>query len=114
MADLGPNPSSINSSDRLDDDNMAKVNVKFYGALVEAAKRQKTTEANASNVRELLTSLANNYGDSFKQKVLDSKGGPQAFINIFVNNTDIRHLKDLETPLNEGDEVLILPAVAGG
>ena len=114
MANLGPNPSSINRSDRLDDDNMARVNVKFYGALVEAAKRQKTTEANASNVRELLTSLANNYGDSFKQKVLDPKGGPQAFINIFVNNTDIRHLKDLETPLNEGDDVLILPAVAGG
>jgi molybdopterin synthase sulfur carrier subunit len=93
---------------------MAKVNVKFYGALVEAAKQQKTAAVNASNVRELLASLADTYGDTFKQRVLDSKGEPQAFVNIFVNNTDIRQLKDLETPLNEGDEVLILPAVAGG
>lgn len=93
---------------------MAKVNVKFYGPLVEAAKQQKTTEVNALNIRELLTNLADTYGDTFKQRVLDSKGGPQAFVNVFVNNTDIRHLKDLETPLNEGDEVLLLPAVAGG
>jgi len=93
---------------------MANVNVKFYGALVEAAKHQKSTQVNASNVRELLNNLAENYGDSFKQKVLDSKGGPQAFVNIFINNTDIRHLKNAETPLNEGDEILILPAVAGG
>lgn len=66
------------------------------------------------NVRELLTILANSYGDTFKQRILDSEGGPQAFVNVFVNNTDIRHLKDIETPLNDGDEVLILPAVAGG
>ena len=93
---------------------MARVNVKLYGALVEAAKQQKTTEVNASNVRELLISLADSFGDSFKQRVLDSKGGTQEFVNVFVNNTDIRHLKDLETPLKEGDEVLILPSVAGG
>jgi molybdopterin synthase sulfur carrier subunit len=114
VANLGLNPSSINLSNRLDDDTMAKVNVKFYGAVIEAAKHQRTAEVNASNVRELLKNLADRYGDSFKEKVLDSKGEPQAFVNIFVNNTDIRHLKDLETPLNEGDEILILPAVAGG
>jgi len=93
---------------------MAKVNVKLYGALVEAAKNQKTTQVNASNVRELLNGLTDSYGETFKQRILDAKGGPQAFVNIFVNNTDIRHLKDLETPLKEGDEVLILPSVAGG
>ncbi len=93
---------------------MGKVNVKFYGAAMDAAKQQAETVVDASSVGELLTKLANHYGDAFKKKVLDSTGGPQAFVNVFVNNTDIRHLKDLETPLREGDEVLILPAVAGG
>jgi molybdopterin converting factor small subunit len=51
---------------------------------------------------------------SFRDEVLDSNGGLQGFVNLFVNNTDIRHLKDCETPLKEGDEVLLLPAVAGG
>lgn len=93
---------------------MGKVNVRFYGAAIEAAKRQTETEVDASSVRELLAKLASNYGDSFKRTVLDSNGGPQEFVNIFVNDTDIRHLKDLETKLEEGDVVLILPAVAGG
>lgn len=93
---------------------MGKVMVKFYGAAIEAAKRQAETQIDASSVRELLAKLSENYGDSFKQKVLDSNGAPQAFVNVFVNNTDIRHLEELETLLKDGDEVLILPAVAGG
>lgn len=93
---------------------MGKVTVKFYGVAVEAAKRDKETVTDASTVRELLAKLSDNYGDTFRQKVLDGKGGPQAFVNVLVNNTDIRHLKDLETPLNDGDKVLILPVVAGG
>jgi len=93
---------------------MGKVSVKFFGAAIEAARRQTETEVDASNVQELLNRLAEDFGDAFKQKVLDSRGGPQSFVNVFVNDKDIRHLKDLETPLNDGDEVLILPAVAGG
>lgn len=86
----------------------------FFGAALEAARRQSETEVDAPNVRDLLNRLANNFGDSFKQKILDAEGGLQPFVNVFVNNTDIRHLRDLETQLNDGDEVLILPAVAGG
>lgn len=93
---------------------MGTVTVMFFGAIIDAAKRQKETQVSASSVRELLTKLSEDFGEPFKQKVLESDGKPQAFVNIFVNNTDIRHLKELETPLNEGDEVLILPAVAGG
>ena len=93
---------------------MGKVNVKFFGAAVEAANRQTGTEVDATNVRELLTRLSDNFGDSFKRKILDPKGEPQSFVNIYVNSKDIRHLEDLETPLHDGDEVLILPSVAGG
>lgn len=93
---------------------MGKVIVKFFGAAIEAANRQTERKVEASTVQELLTSLSSYYGDSFKQKVLDSNDEPQAFVNVFVNNTDIRHLKNLETPLRDGDEVLVLPAVAGG
>ena len=93
---------------------MAKVNVKFYGVLVESARNQKETKVEATSVRELLGRLIDTYGEQFRQRVVDSNGEPQQFINVFVNNKDIRHLKNAETPLSEGDEVLILPAVAGG
>ena len=93
---------------------MGKVNVKFFGAVVEAANRKTDVEVNATSVRDLLTKLSSDFGEPFKQRILDANGGPQAFVNIFVNNSDIRLLKELETLLNDGDEVLILPAVAGG
>ena len=93
---------------------MSKVNVKFFGVAIEAAKRQSETEAKARNVRELLNTLSEQFGESFKQKMLDPTGKPQPFVNIFVNDKDIRHLELLETELKDGDEVLILPAVAGG
>ncbi len=93
---------------------MGKVNVKLYGAAIEAAKQQAETKVDASNVRELLNRLCEKFGDSFKRKVIDSNGGPQSFVNVYVNNTDIRYLNDVETELKDGDEVLILPAVAGG
>ena len=93
---------------------MGKVIVRFFGAAIEAAKRQTETEVEAENLCELLDTLSASFGDSFKQKVLDPTGRPQPFVNIFVNDKDIRHQEDLETKLKDGDEVLILPAIAGG
>jgi MoaD family protein len=93
---------------------MGKVNVRFFGPAIEAARRQSETQVNAPNLRELLNALSESFGDSFKQKILDATGKPQPFVNIFINDKDIRHLEDLETKLEDGDEVLILPAIAGG
>jgi molybdopterin synthase sulfur carrier subunit len=114
MANYRPNTPSPNLCDGIIGDCMANVNVKFYGVLVESARNQKEIKVDAASVRELLKRLVDTYGDNFKQRVLDTNGEPQQFINVFVNNTDIRHLKNAETSLTEGDEVLIIPAVAGG
>ncbi len=93
---------------------MGQINVKFFGLVVEAAKKQTQAQATATTVRELLNNLSSEFGESFRKKLLDSNGELQGFVNVFVNNTDVRHLKEMETPLKDGDEVLILPAVAGG
>ena len=88
--------------------------MKFFGAVVEAAKRKTDTEVDASNLQQLFDKLSEQIGGSFKQNVLDQVGKPQSFVNVYVNGRDIRHLGGLETQLNDGDEVLILPAIAGG
>jgi molybdopterin converting factor small subunit len=44
----------------------------------------------------------------------DENGVPRRFLNFYVNEEDIRFLKNTETPLKDGDEVSIVPAVAGG
>ncbi len=49
-----------------------------------------------------------------KERICDEEGKVRRFVNIFVNGDDIRFLSNLETAVKEGDEVSIVPAIAGG
>ena len=53
-------------------------------------------------------------GDDFKRRVLESDGSPRSLINIYVNGKNAAFSDGLDTPLKDGDEIYILPAVAGG
>ncbi|MEI6345047.1 MAG: ubiquitin-like small modifier protein 1 [Verrucomicrobiota bacterium] len=48
------------------------------------------------------------------ERILDENGVIRRFVNIFVNDEDVRFLQEKETPLKESDEVSIVPAIAGG
>jgi molybdopterin converting factor small subunit len=52
--------------------------------------------------------------EGLSQYLIDSDGNLRKFVNIYVNDTDIRDQKDGETPVQEGDTVSIIPAIAGG
>ncbi|MBI1816080.1 MAG: MoaD/ThiS family protein [Deltaproteobacteria bacterium] len=49
-----------------------------------------------------------------KERLCDDAGNVRRFVNIYVNGDDIRFLNHLETPVKDGDEVSIVPAIAGG
>lgn len=49
-----------------------------------------------------------------QERVLDENGALRYFVNLYLNNEDVRFLNGLATPVNAGDEVSIVPAVAGG
>ncbi len=67
----------------------------------------------AATVAELIERMeAENPG--FSERVLDSEGEIKRFINVFVNGTDVRTLQGKATPINDNDEVSIIPAMAGG
>ncbi len=67
----------------------------------------------ARNVAEVLQILQGRYA-GFNEQFLDEAGKVRRFVNIYVNDEDIRFLHDQETPLKDGDEVSIIPAIAGG
>jgi len=92
---------------------MGKVKLRLLATLATAIGR-KELETEASSLKEVLDALTAQYGDKFKTKVFDTDGNPKRQIKIYVNGKDMRFLNELETPLNDGDEVLILPAVTGG
>lgn len=66
-----------------------------------------------ANVRELLDNLDSAHS-GIGERIRDDKGAVRRFVNVFVGEEDIRFLDGLETPVKEGDEVSIIPAIAGG
>lgn len=74
---------------------------------------QATLDCNGSSVAELLESLEQSF-PGIKSRLCDEQGQPRRFLNLYVNSEDIRFLEGTDTPLKEGDEVSIVPAVAGG
>ena len=72
-------------------------------------------EVNAAgkNVGELIGELEKKY-PGIKERICDESGSVRRFVNIFVKDEDIRFLQNLDTPIKDGDEVSIVPAIAGG
>ncbi len=70
-------------------------------------------EEKGDSIGELIENL-NSSHPGLKDRLCDEKGEVRRFVNIYVNEEDIRFLTGKETPLKDGDEVSIVPAIAGG
>ena len=81
--------------------------------LQKFTKNEPTVDCDGSSVKELLDSLEANC-PGIKARLCDEQGIPRRFLNFYVNSEDIRFLDNVDTPLKDGDEVSIVPAVAGG
>jgi sulfur-carrier protein len=73
----------------------------------------KTVEGSGDTIAELLTNLDASY-PGLRARLVTEDGGLHRFVNIYVNDEDVRFLGALDAKLNDGDSVTILPAVAGG
>jgi len=70
-------------------------------------------EAKAETIGGLIDALEASY-PGIKERVCDETGTVRRFVNIYVNEEDIRFLTHQDTPLKDGDHVSIVPAIAGG
>ena len=89
------------------------VQVKIPSPLRRLTGGQSSVEANASTVGECLEDLERLF-PGIRERLCDPQGEIQQFVNIYVNGEDVRFLQELATPLQSGDEVSIVPAIAGG
>ena len=74
---------------------------------------QNQIEADASNVGELLEILDRDY-PGIRERLIDEEGEIRYFVNIYLNGEDVRFLQGTDTSTSSGDEISIVPAVAGG
>ncbi len=74
---------------------------------------EELVEINAVTVGAAILELQSRY-PGIKERMLDDKGEVRRFVNVYVNEEDIRFLQNQLTPLKDGDEISIIPAIAGG
>jgi len=75
---------------------------------------EKKTEITANSLQEAFVAISEIMGDDFKRRVLEADGSPRSLINIYINGKNAKFSNGMETELHDGDDVYILPAVAGG
>lgn len=89
------------------------VTIKLPTQLRPAAGNASQAQVEGGTVREALESLYRQHAE-LRERIADDGGGLRRFVNVFLGGEDIRFLEGLDTPVSDGDELTILPAVAGG
>jgi molybdopterin converting factor small subunit len=88
-------------------------NVRVPSMLRPTVGGERNLAAEGATLRELIANVDRRH-PGFAGQLLESSGKQRTFVNLYINDEDVRYLKGLETPVAEGDVVSILPAVAGG
>jgi molybdopterin synthase sulfur carrier subunit len=89
------------------------IKVRIPTPLRPLTKNQGEVEASGASIAEMIENLNTSYS-GLKDRLCDDKGELRRFVNVYVNEEDIRFLKGKDTILKDGDEVSIVPAIAGG
>ena len=92
---------------------MSSVTVKIPTPLRSLTSGQSEVKIEGATVREVLQKMDSQF-KGFGDRVLDEGKTVKQFINVFVNEENIRDKKELDTELNNGDTISILPSIAGG
>ncbi|MBI4340540.1 MAG: MoaD/ThiS family protein [Chloroflexi bacterium] len=89
------------------------VTIRIPGPLRRVTNGAPTVQLEAANVQESIDALEGQF-PGIKERLCDENGDLRYFVNIYLNGEDVRFLQGVKTPIATGDELSIVPAVAGG
>lgn len=89
------------------------VKVRIPTPLQKLTEQKGEVEVKAGSIKDLITALEKNY-PGIKERICDESGKVRRFVNVYLNEEDIRFLSQEDTAVKDGDEVSIVPAIAGG
>jgi MoaD family protein len=92
---------------------MITININGFLTEFTDGRKQLTVDASPGTVGEALTQLWKSHV-GLRDRVLNEQGHVRPHVNIFLNNDNLRYHQGLDTPLADGAEITILPAVSGG
>jgi molybdopterin synthase sulfur carrier subunit len=108
-----PTDDRASPDDEAEKRGTVSVRVKLPTILRKHAGGEALVQADGATLSEVLNDLEARY-PGITKNVRTSDGRLHRFINVYVNDEDVRYLGALETPVRDGDTVSLLPAVAGG
>ncbi len=88
-------------------------NVRIPTPLRKLTNNEELIEISAATIGAAITELQSRY-PGIQERLMDENGEVRRFVNVYVNEEDIRFLQNQQTPLKDGDEISIIPAIAGG
>ena len=91
---------------------MAK-KIRIPTPLRKLTNNEEVVEVSAATIGDAINELQTRY-PGIKERLIDESGTVRRFVNVYVNEEDIRFLDNQQTKLKDGDEVSIIPAIAGG
>ena len=89
------------------------INIRIPTPLRKLTKDKDTVQADGATVAALVDDLEKQF-PGLKERLCDEKGELRRFVNIYLNDEDIRFAQGKATPVKDGDEISIIPAIAGG
>jgi len=89
------------------------VKVRIPTPLRKLTNDEELVTVEATTIGDAITELQTKY-PGIKERLVDESGEVRRFVNVYVNEEDIRFLQNKETVIKDGDEVSIIPAIAGG
>jgi molybdopterin synthase sulfur carrier subunit len=111
---------TVATSFELADDSASNFSLNFMPAKVriptplrKLTNEQELVEVSAGTIATAVAELQAQF-PGIKERLLDEKGEVRRFVNVYVNEEDIRFLENQATPVKDGDEISIIPAIAGG
>ena len=87
--------------------------VRIPTPLRKLTNEQESVEVESATIGAAVEELEAKF-PGIKERIVDEEGEIRRFVNVYVNEEDIRFLENQDTPLKEGDDVSIIPAIAGG
>jgi len=91
-----------------------QVEVKFLTRFIDITGEKTTQIEGSENISQLINALCEKYDKTFRNVLLDEDGTIRDYLKVMVNGEDIRDLDGIETPLKDGDEIVMFQTIAGG
>ena len=89
------------------------IKVRIPTPLMKLTDNQSEVSAEGKTISDIINNLENQF-NGIKDRICEENGSPRRFINIYINEEDIRFLEGEMTSVKDGDEISIIPAIAGG